>query len=435
MQKNFFLYFLFFFNIFKFISCAYSFGGRVEKTHENFDYSMEKDMGQCTCDLSSHCDYNCRCDKECGYTDIEDKDRLKEYKCKSLREKFQFNKNEAGISIKDHIFSLMCIHTDNSGDMGEFYKEAPNEDNNQKKDEWINSFFKNNENTETDTTDNLTLYKPDSNGYCIKTTVSKLKNNEFSCVRSQNIGDYNTPLNLLSFGNNDINWIGTIYNQAQTSYGIAYTNTINKNIEFNLFWDKKDNQNKRPNGYMQGSPIKIYYDDKDYDKYFFPIIDASGNCLQNGIENGNNSISIKPFLFKNNAIYSCRINTASIENLKIYNFLNGGDNAAKICSSPDKEECTNQIRFVSTTNNNNQYINITLYIFTSKEGKESSPYEVIKGSLATLIGPNEVNGRWLIFNIKFIDISSSSYYNTKDGKITSLTALSDKLLKYISVND
>ena len=42
--------------------------------------------------------------------------------------KFGYNKKEAGISVKDHIFSLMCIHTDNSGDMGEFYKETPNED-------------------------------------------------------------------------------------------------------------------------------------------------------------------------------------------------------------------------------------------------------------------------------------------------------------------
>ena len=81
-----------------------------------------------------------------------------------------------------------------------------------------------------------------------------------------------------------------------------------------------------------------------------------------------------------------------------------GENAARICSSPDKEYCSNQIRFVPTINEN-QYINITLYIFTSKEGKESSPYEIIKGSLATLTRPENVNEKYLIFNIKFIDIN------------------------------
>ena len=425
MQNTIFLYILFFFNIIKFISSAYSFGEQIEKAHQDFEYSMEKDMGQCTCDLSSLCDYNCKCDKDCGYTEIEGKDRLEEYKCKSLRDKFGYNKKEAGISVKDHIFSLMCIHTDNSGDMGEFYKETPNEDKEQKKQEWIDMFFNN---IETDTSENLQLYKPDSNGYCIQTTVSKLKYNDFSCIRSDNLQDYN-DLNLLQYANG-LNMVGRINNNQGSSYGNAYTNTINKNIQFNLFWDIKNDVNKRPNGYMQGSPIKIYYNNEYFDKYFFPIIDRDGNCLGNG--NLNNAISIKPFLFKNNAIYSCKIN-GEINNFNFYNFLNG-DNAARICSSPDKEECTNQIRFVETINEN-QYINITLYIFTSKEGKESSPYEIIKGSLATVTRPNNVNGMWLIFNIKFIDISSSSYYNTKDGKITSLTELPDKLLKYISVND
>jgi hypothetical protein len=317
----------------------------------------------------------------------------------------------------------MCIHTDNSGDMGEFYKETPNEDKEQKKQEWIDMFFNN---IETDTSENLQLYKPDSNGYCIQTTVSKLKYNEFSCIRSDNVNEY-SDLQLSS----GLNMVGTKYNDQRSSYGNAYTNTINKNIQFNLFWDIKYDVNKRPNGYMQGSPIKIYYNTEYFDKYFFPIIDRDGNCLGNG--NLNNAISIKPFLFKNNAIYSCRINSNDINYFNFYNFLYG-DNAARICSSPDKEECTNQIRFVETINEN-QYINITLYVFTSKEGKESSPYEIIKGSLATVTRPNNINGMWLIFNIKFIDISSSSYYNTKDGKITSLTELPDKLLKYISVND
>ena len=49
---------------------------------------------------------------------------MDEFRCKKKSDTFEYNKKKAGIKIKDHIFNLMCIQYDNSGDMGEFYKET-----------------------------------------------------------------------------------------------------------------------------------------------------------------------------------------------------------------------------------------------------------------------------------------------------------------------
>ena len=416
MQKKFFQFILFFFNIFKFISCTYSFGTPISKVQENFEYSMEKDMGQCTCDLSSFCDYNCPCDKDCGYTEIEGIDRLEEYKCKSLREKFKFNKNEAGISIKDHIFSLMCIHTDNSGDMGEFYKETPNENNEDKKNNWINDFFQ--APNSQDNQESINLYKPDSNGYCMKTYISELKNTQFSCIRSDKVN--------LNIGENNAYEIQGL---PEKTGGFYYINSKTNIIDFKVSWNTNQENNLRPKGYLQGSFLKINYG-YIYDQYYLPIINNEGYCLStNEIPS---AISIKPFLFKNNAIYSCKVKNGIIDTF-LYNFLLS-DDRARICSSPDKEDCNINIKGNKDIEDTNQDININLYIFTSKEGKESSLYEIIKGSLITA---NQIssNAPILTLNIKFIDVSSSSYYNSKDGIITSLSSLPKKILDSISIND
>ena len=418
MQKKIFLFILFFFNIIKFISSTYSFGTSIPNSQDNFEYSMEKDMGQCTCDLSNLCDYNCNCDKDCGYTEIKGKDRLEEYKCKSLREKFRYNKDEAGISVKDHIFSLMCIHTDNSGDMGEFYKEEPNENKEDKKNNWINEFFEalisqNNEGS-------VVLYKPDSNGNCMKTYISELKNTEFSCVQNVKVDtlpqEINTTQRFFPLPNTDI---------------IYYSNLQTRIIDFKVSWNTDKEDKQRPKGYLQGSPLKIYYDNPNpYDQYYLPIIDNQGNCLS--IDNLNSAISIRPILFKNNAIYSCRIRNNDIVNTFFYNFLYN----ARICSSPDKEECNININRNQVNEATNHDNNFNLYIFTSKEGKESSPYEVVKGSLVTSNQASSNNENSILtLSIKFIDVSSSSYYNSKDGKITSLSSLSKNLLDSISIND
>jgi len=419
MQNKFFLYILSFFYIIKFIS-SYSFGPTINRTHQEFDYSMQKDMGQCTCNLSPLCDYNCPCDEDCGNVEKKGKDRLEEFKCKSLREKFQYNKNNAGISVKDHIFSLMCIHFDRSGDMGEFYKQDPNE-NAGEKNNWITSFFHalnpqpNNQ--------YINLYKPDSNGYCMKTNISELKNTEFSCIQNNKIDNINVDslegANPIPEGSNSSNTEGFYYGNTQI-------------LNFKVSWNTNTDNNHRPKGYLQGIPLKIEYNGQKYEQYYLSIIDNNGHCLST--ENRNTAISIKPIIFKNNAIYSCLLNGNDITNTFLYNFLLNGTRIT-ICSSPDKENCNININGNPDIDNNNN-ININLYIFTSKEGKESSPYEIIKGSLVTVTKTSSNNGnRILTLKIKYYDVSASSYHNTKDGKITSLTSLPNEILNLISVND
>jgi len=345
------------------------------------------------------------------------KDRLEEYKCQSLEEKFKYNKNNASISIKDHIFSLMCIHFDRSGDMGEFYKEEPNEDNSDKKRNWIEKFFEvSNSNTQNDN-EQINLNKSDSNGYCMRTYISELKNTEFSCIDNNHILSNSTLADYI----NDL---------PQNTSGIYYINGRSNIINYKISLNANSQSKNRPKGYSQGSPIKINYNNENYnyDQYYLPIIDSNGNCLRT--ESTNSTININPLLFKTNAIYSCR-NSGDIDNTFFYNFL-CSNNKAKICSSPDQGNCNIDIicnRPEPSANLNN----IELYIFTSKEGKESSPYEVIKGSLAEITqnGQSEL----LTLKIKYIDVSSSSYYNTKDGKITSLISLDEKLLNSIKIND
>ena len=419
MQNKFFLYILSFFYIIKFIS-SYSFGPTVNRTHQEFDYSMQKDMGQCTCNLSPLCDYNCPCDEDCGNTEKKGKDRLEEFKCKSLREKFQYNKNNAGISVKDHIFSLMCIHFDRSGDMGEFYKQDPNE-NAGEKNNWITSFFHalnpqpNNQ--------YINLYKPDSNGYCMKTNISELKNTEFSCIKSDKIDNVNVD-------NPEGAYPIPEESKSPNTGGFYYGNT--QILNFKVSWNTNTGNIDRPKGYLQGIPLKIEYNGQKYDQYYLSIINNDGICLDT--ENRNTAINIKPIIFKNNAIYSCLLNNIAFSNTFLYNFLLNG-NRATICSSPDKENCNININGNPDIDSNNN-ININLYIFTSKEGKESSPYEIIKGSLVTVTktSSNSEN-RILTLKIKYYDVSASSYHNTKDGKITSLTSLPNEILNLISVND
>ena len=421
MQHKFFLYILSFFNIIKFISSAYSFGQTINRKLQNFEYSMQKDMGQCTCNLSPLCDYNCPCDEDCGSAEKKGKDRLEEFKCTSLRERFQYNKNNAGISVKDHIFSLMCIHFDRSGDMGEFYKEKPNE-NAGEKNNWITSFF--HPPNPQHNNQYINLYKPDSNGYCMKTNISELKNTEFSCIKSDKIDNINVD-------NPEGAYPIPEESKSPNTGGFYYGNT--QILNFKVSWNTNTENNHRPKGYLQGIPLKIEYNGQKYDQYYLSIINNDGICLDT--ENRNTAINIKPIIFKNNAIYSCLLNNIAFSNTFLYNFLLNS-NRATICSSPDKENCNININFITPDIKDNNNININLYIFTSKEGKESSPYEIIKGSLATVTQtPLNSANRILTLKIKYYDISASSYHNTKDGKITSLTSLPNEILNLISVND
>ena len=204
---------LFFLNIK--LSFSY-FGKEITPNIEDGDYenwssrettklSTEKDMGQCTCDLTNRCDLRCCCDKDCSEEIIKNwedegnclktkKDFLfEDYFCKSRNDSYNYNKNKAGITVNDHIFNLMCIYFDNTKDMGEFYLDEDYKVEVQTlKEDWTKDFLKENqENKEIKEGEvykygeslSFTLYKPDSNGNCIKVQkVDFLKPFHSSCI-------------------------------------------------------------------------------------------------------------------------------------------------------------------------------------------------------------------------------------------------------------
>ena len=116
-------------------------------------YTREKDMGPCTCDLTNHCDYRCCCDTDCDDDTKNDwnergicvdfhNNRINDFMCESKKENFNYNKKKATMIVKDHIFNIMCIEFDNSGDMEEYYLDLEKQklDDSQAND-WIESFF------------------------------------------------------------------------------------------------------------------------------------------------------------------------------------------------------------------------------------------------------------------------------------------------------
>ena len=437
-MKKYFLNIVLLVNIIKIIY-SYEIPGKINHTHENFSYSMQKDMANCTCDLSSLCDYNCPCDPKCTEEDKKKfninekdtlnygKDRLADFKCENKKDKYKYNKNKAGMTVKDHLFSLLCIHFDRSGDLGEFYLENPNNENSQNiQNEWINKFFTTYENSEDNS---FNYYKPDSNGNCIKSNFSKFKNYQISCISNTSTLFDQQGYTINNYGTN---YIGTNQDSTQNKKQIFYYNSETRNSDFKVTWGiNNENQNQnRPKGYIQGGPIKIKLDDNtQYDQYYLPIIDINGNCITDNI---NDTVSIKPILFKANTTYSCIYDNSNnnINNTFIYQFLYKRN---RLCHSPI--DCEN-IKYDCSppTLTGNQNTIFTLNIYTSKEGKEHEPYEIIKGykCYATESNSNE-NQKILTLKINFIDISSSSYYNTKNGKITSLNPLNEEVMDAIKI--
>ena len=406
-----------FINIFKSLISEYKFSPTINYTFENFNYSITKDLGQCTCDLSNLCDYNCPCDKDCD-TSYEYKERMDEFRCKKKSDTFEYNKKKAGIKIKDHIFNLMCIQYDNSGDMGEFYKETP-EDENKKAKEWEDNFFKNDIKEEIN---KIYLYKPDSNGYCINSSFFESKNHEYFCIKDDiKLNELFPNNNYPSFGEGDNIIAVKKYNNE--SGEVLKSNNKTGIIYFKSLWKNETKNNNKPNGYMQGSPLSIQLGDKntEYNQFYFPLIDGSGHCIN--ANNINNAISMKTFLFKNNALYSCKLG-GNLNDTIIYKSL---CNKTKICSTP---QCNNDFELKCYDASNKTDVNIQLNIYTSKNGKEYSPYEEIIG-LKLYINETTIKDL-LTFKIKFIDVSYSSYINTKNRKITSLINLPDDVMKALS---
>ena len=98
----------------------------------------------------------------------------------------------------------MCIHFDRSGDLGEFYLSEPKEGESEKAKNWVSHFFQTQNNLDTDQRE---IFKPDSNGYCIKSNVSESKTNEYSCIATEiNVTQLNSRnVNVKKYGNGNYN--------------------------------------------------------------------------------------------------------------------------------------------------------------------------------------------------------------------------------------
>ena len=385
----------------------------------NMNYSMEKDLGQCACDLSKFCDYKCDCatyddGKKCDES-YEYEDRMDEYLCKSRKRAFEYNKDKAGINLKDHIHSLMCVQFDKTVDLGEFYKKEPEEPDTLAR-EWVSQFFP----TKKEEGD-FTIYKPDSNGYCVESKAKNFNKNEYSCILSQT--DENTLTGAVTddkkFGESSKANAITMNKKEVTE--ILRMDNNKKIVDFKNLWKSDENNDviKNANGYIQGSPIRIINDNKLYKQFYFPIIDTSGACLLD--DSYNNAISFQTILFKNDAIYACIKSSGDITDSSIYKNL--CVNSQSFCSNPNCDK-TRPIKCEESSKI--EGVNILLNIYTSKTGKEYSPNEEILGS-KIYINKTPVDGV-LIFKIKFIDVSYSSKINTKNEKITSLIPLSKEIL-------
>jgi hypothetical protein len=218
------------FTILNFSNSVHHFGEQIEitnpdendwKNKETNIFSQSKEMATCTCDLTSHCDIYCCCDEKCSDDDIKEwkekslclnnnKKWVEDYMCKNGEETFNYNKEKAGINIKDQIFNIMCIRYDRSSDMVNYYLEYDEERDGPKieelKEEWRKKFFpsggrrlqekayKYGENIDK----TLTLYKADSNGKCISASSFFLIPFESSCYLETDLASIdNSAINTL----------------------------------------------------------------------------------------------------------------------------------------------------------------------------------------------------------------------------------------------
>ena len=489
----------FFFLICFFINIKFSFSNfyqnlTVNKTQENnsanwnteetVKFSKTLDMGPCPCNLTSHCDYRCCCDSFCSdeiikkWTDQKickniPKNRMESFQCikgkKHKEEEFNYNKKNAGITVKDHISNIMCIYYDHSGDKGNFYVNEVNEENlKETRNNWIKKFFyiKEKDNNRRlqeqekpnilkygDIINDFYLYKPNSNGNCVPTKISYLVPFESSCnfngtfkeenitflknVKNKTVYYYQNQKDRISeityiieYNNNDI---------TNKTINVLRTNQTNSNIvKFKVLWKKSNiNMNKKlPSGYFQGSPIKIAFN-KDskfvyFENGFFIAMNDKNNRL-NCASDLSNAKNPSPILFKNNIKHSC-IHNGQQTYLE-QTFCN---KELRLAKSPDKsvEEANSSNDWIPLYTNcpdksRVDDISINLFILTSKYGKEHSPYEHIEYAKLDSYKKGESNGI-LSLSIQFVELSYSSLMNNREGKITSLIPLPEEILKNLT---
>ena len=448
---------------------------------ETVKFSKTLDMGNCTCDLTSHCDYRCCCDETCS-KEIRDswikdkicknipKNRMEGFKCnKNKEEDFNYNKKNAGITVKDHIHNIMCIYYDRSGDMGNFYVNEVNDENLKEiRNNWINKFFyikkdNNMRRLQTETKkyeygDNINfyLYKSDLNGNCMRQNISYLipfessckfeKDKPFTINKVEHVENFKN--NPIQYGQEDISEISEITyiieydNNAITNETIKIlkgdtSSDTSSTTKFKVLWKKKNVNKKLPSGYFQGSPIKLAFKNKENNKF---VYFENGFFIATNKKDGrlfcattlNEAKNPSPILFKNNIMHSCQHDQKQtyLEEKFCHQEL-------RLAKSPDKsiEEAGTSNDWIPLytdcpSKGKKDDIFINLLILTSKYGKEHSPYEHIEYAK---LDSYKKEGKGLItLSIKFVELSYSSLMNSREGKITSLIPLPEEILKTLT---
>jgi hypothetical protein len=449
------------------------------KDKETNIFSESKEMATCTCDLTSHCDIYCCCDEKCSDDDIKEwkekslclnnnKKWVEDYMCKNGEETFNYNKEKAGINIKDQIFNIMCIRYDRSSDMVNYYLEYDEERDGQKikalKSEWNEKFFGSTTSRRLEgekykygqkINEDLILYKADSNGNCIKAYSYFFIPFEFSCYDLNNEvkGKIDNKVTKYNYEDEDKSIISEITNKItyddsdnsikEIKIKALYTpktDSSSKIIKFKVQWTKGSKKSTKncPPGYLQGNPIKISKENGEtsYNNgYYFHIQDSSGQCIKNE-ENSFNSISI---LFKNNMFISCKCKLGKDpRNYLIYKIYKDIiDDKLKFYSAPN---ATESIKIINKTSLDfgkddkiiGQNVKMNLIFLTSQKGKENSPYDIIQTVYLKMESEGNSDEPTISLNVNFVDFSFSHIENSKNNKITNSISLPQELLEKMS---
>ena len=439
-------------------------------------FSKSLDMGLCTCDITNHCDFRCCCDQDCnddktsvdnwkkeGICLNKNNNRMEKYKCYNRKNSFFYNKDEAGIFIKDHIFNIMCIETDNSQDMGEFYLDEYDHSQVEKdKNAWMENFFESppppSENFKYNDAYNLTIYRPDTNGNCVRANIYFLKPFESSCIyNGQESLIYDQGDTTNRYGDRKITEIShiLIYRKVENFYQIKERkiNIVRMNVDSNIIkfkveWiDENYNNKTLPTtyGYLQGNPIKIAEKNNNNGYSYYangfniPSSNKNRECIMKNDNDIENSINFNKILFKTNHMFSCKYrgepnNTYIYENickeLKVAIATNSSlsdiSNSKSWIDINPQDDCKRNFL-------EGKDINIQLIILTSKEGKENQPYEYIKYAKFFFSNSDKRNSEPIIsFKVKFIDLSFNSIENSKNNKITSFSSLPSEIIDILT---
>ena len=458
-----------------------NFGPKISSSGNTIDgesvpQSESLDIGPCPCDLTNRCDYRCCCDNDCD-DEIEKeywigndtcinkkKERMEDFKCLKNNETFKYNKKKAGLSIKDHIYNIMCIQFDNSGDMGEFYLK---EDSDSNIDDTINLWKKDffGETRRIRRLEekifsglDLHIYKPNSKGECyLYDNYEELKPIEYVCNRS------NIAINFEEISKNIINEPKikeeeekkiseiTLIVQNDSKVEVEFLNS-SKNadmLKFKVIWkynQNKNNENKKdlPKGYIQGNPIKIALNNEannnDYyyytNGYFIGMSNKTGDCIynnDNAKENEDEIQNLFPISFKKNLKYSCKKdNTKKFEKSLIYDLVcNKNLYIAKYYNSKldNIKEETKWIEIPKLNCSAENITSIKLIVITSKEMDEETSIEYIEHASLNITTSGTYSDT-ISFEVKFFELTYSTIMNIIEGKTSTSKYLSKILSEY-----